>query len=515
MTHFAPIKTILFDAGEEEDLPLLNRVQAGILLEVLKDMLLPAASCAAANSRARSRYGASSSQAGQNDGLSSSAPLVSLAGPRKRRGLSRTDGAGFPIRQPDRNPHIAEHAHPRTHPSPHSSGCHEFCLRQRDALGMRHHDRDAPVFVGQAADAVQRTVRIRRVGVGNITVVIDVAQWRPCTRPNSDAALSSKRPCPRHARSQSAFSTRPCRPGIATGSRRLRRGSSGASNCSDLLRRKRGQLIGARNEVAQVRQHLAAVADTEGKRIAAIEKTRRTGRECASGKGSTWPSRRRHRARHRTRNRRRQRGPGSWTGVSRPSRMIAHVHVDVTAKPARMNAAAISYWLLTPCSRRIATRGRAAPAIGRETSSLPDRRTAVTFSPGSAVVEDAVELFLRRRGIVSQRLDAIARLRPLALQSRCVRFSQQFGLAVANESEPASVPRRGRSRSLDPIPIEHHLHLGAACSSPPARRRPASSLKSCASRISRCEPLSCRRRPRRLANIISATVASSPPSLRS
>ena len=35
---FAPIKAVLFDAGEEEDLPLLNRVQAGILLEVMKDM---------------------------------------------------------------------------------------------------------------------------------------------------------------------------------------------------------------------------------------------------------------------------------------------------------------------------------------------------------------------------------------------------------------------------------------------------------------------------------------------
>ena len=35
---FAPIKAILFDGGEEEDLPLLNRFQAGILLEILKDM---------------------------------------------------------------------------------------------------------------------------------------------------------------------------------------------------------------------------------------------------------------------------------------------------------------------------------------------------------------------------------------------------------------------------------------------------------------------------------------------
>lgn len=35
---FAPIKGVLFDTDEEEDLPLLNRAQAGILLEILKDM---------------------------------------------------------------------------------------------------------------------------------------------------------------------------------------------------------------------------------------------------------------------------------------------------------------------------------------------------------------------------------------------------------------------------------------------------------------------------------------------
>lgn len=35
---FAPIKTILFESGQEEDLPLLSRAHAGIMLEVLKDM---------------------------------------------------------------------------------------------------------------------------------------------------------------------------------------------------------------------------------------------------------------------------------------------------------------------------------------------------------------------------------------------------------------------------------------------------------------------------------------------
>jgi hypothetical protein len=35
---FEPIKRVIFEAGEEEDIPLLNRAQAGVLLEVLKDM---------------------------------------------------------------------------------------------------------------------------------------------------------------------------------------------------------------------------------------------------------------------------------------------------------------------------------------------------------------------------------------------------------------------------------------------------------------------------------------------
>ena len=37
--NFEPIKNVIFGSGQEEDLPLLNRAQAGILLEVLKDML--------------------------------------------------------------------------------------------------------------------------------------------------------------------------------------------------------------------------------------------------------------------------------------------------------------------------------------------------------------------------------------------------------------------------------------------------------------------------------------------
>ena len=36
---FEPIKKVLFDTADEDSLPILNRAQAGVLLEVLKDML--------------------------------------------------------------------------------------------------------------------------------------------------------------------------------------------------------------------------------------------------------------------------------------------------------------------------------------------------------------------------------------------------------------------------------------------------------------------------------------------
>lgn len=35
---FAPVKQVLFESEQEEDLPLLNRAQAGVLLEIMKDL---------------------------------------------------------------------------------------------------------------------------------------------------------------------------------------------------------------------------------------------------------------------------------------------------------------------------------------------------------------------------------------------------------------------------------------------------------------------------------------------
>ena len=54
--------------------------------------------------------------------------------------------------------------------------------------------------------------------------------------------------------------------------------------------------------------------------------------------------------------------PRNSSSARRPSRM-SDMCTSTAAKPARMKAAAISTWLFTPCSRRIATRGLAPVAM--------------------------------------------------------------------------------------------------------------------------------------------------------
>ena len=70
---------------------------------------------------------------------------------------------------------------------------------------------------------------------------------------------------------------------------------------------------------------------------------------------------------------------------SRPDR-ISLMCTSTAAKPARSNAAAISICPLTPCSRRIATRGRTAVAItGRGTGLSDGSNVSAGETPGSSL----------------------------------------------------------------------------------------------------------------------------------
>ena len=194
------------------------------------------------------------------------------------------------------------------------------------------------------------------------------------------------------------------------------------------------------------------------------------------GRGSTWPSRRRRRARRRRRTRRTRRGRGRSRSNDPPSRSL--MWTSMHSKPARSKAAAISICPFTPCSRRIAMRGRRPPArrsagsLGRRESKgtkaerVPDRRG-----------RSAVRAPRRRSRIVAESLHAPGGLRP----------DPRSSLAVASSSarpRPGSAPdrrlgrpsggvrRRARSRESTRAP---GLEIAALriC-----RTAPSSSLKS-------------------------------------
>ena len=65
---------------------------------------------------------------------------------------------------------------------------------------------------------------------------------------------------------------------------------------------------------------------------------------------------------------------------------------SMASNPARVNAAAISTWPLTPCSRRIATRGRAPVAMYGAAMSSAGSNVSFGVMPGILFVDSATRL---------------------------------------------------------------------------------------------------------------------------
>ena len=160
-----------------------------------------------------------------------------------------------------------------------------------------------------------------------------------------------------------------------------------ASNCSDRLRTKRGQCDapGTRSPSALIIWQPLHTPSANA--VAAARRTPRTRRRAARRTGSTSPSPRPRRARRRTRSRRRRRCPRTRRASCRPDARSV-MCTSHASKPARSNAAAISTWPLTPCSRSTATRGRAPVATNGAATSAPDRTRRSAPGPRSPRVAD-------------------------------------------------------------------------------------------------------------------------------
>ena len=186
------------------------------------------------------------------------------------------------------------------------------------------------------------------------------------------------------------------------------------------------------------------------------------------------------------------------------------------SKPARSNTAAVSTWLLTPCSRRIATAGRAPRAmygrgdvlLGIEASARPRARDR---PPQSAPRTP------RRRTADHRAGGACAMRSPTRRACRSAQASSNCDRADLASARAARSPaRRGTARHR-PSPCRAE-HVDERRGSSPAQHlhapRPAPRRTAARARAPRAAG-SAMSRPQWPANAISTSVTNRPPSERS
>ena len=136
---------------------------------------------------------------------------------------------------------------------------------------------------------------------------------------------------------------------------------------------------GAGYDTTQVGQHLAAVADTQAEAVGAVEEPLELVPEAVVVEYGFLPSRRLRPGRRRRKNPPQATRPASLS--SDADRVIrSFILMSMQSKPARSNAAAISTWPLTPCSRKIPTPGLAVLTYG---AGLSIWNVDANDSPGS------------------------------------------------------------------------------------------------------------------------------------
>ena len=389
--------------------------------------------------------------------------------------------------------------------------------KTRSGCGIRIVD--AAVGRGQRRDAAGRAVGVLRIALGRRGRGGRRSARRPGPPPRAPRrrrrSANSARPSP-CATAIGSARARPCREEASTGSSRSSTSARRASNCSLRLRTKRGQALGAGDELLEVRHHLAAVADAEREGVGAREERRERVARARVEAGSTSPSPRRaeHVAVREAAARREAPEPSRRRAPERMSVMCT----STASKPARWNAAAISTWPLTPCSRRIATRGRdAARDEAARRCRRRDRRSGAPSRPGSSARDAASVLLVGAGRVVAQRLHRVRRLRPEAAQTRArarrrsARRARRRIDAVVRDAGGRSRDGARRGRGARSVSVTRATSAGAHLTT-----APSSSLKSARDAASPpAAPTTRTSRPMPPANAISSSVTNRPPSLRS
>ena len=138
-----------------------------------------------------------------------------------------------------------------------------------------------------------------------------------------------------------------------------------------------------------------------------------------------------------------------------PAREVAHVHVDRaetrTQEYGRHFVLAVDALLTEYRDPRFRHADVRRPDLLRRIKGQPH------LQPGVVIVQQAVELLPGRRGVVSQRLYAIAGLRPGALHVSTRKLQNERIVTSHGQHRLVFDPPDRRRR--DAVPVENHLHL--------------------------------------------------------
>ena len=159
---------------------------------------------------------------------------------------------------------VAENPHPGSVITP-FIGVPGVLRGQRHTLRMRHHDRNAPIVAGKAANATCRSVRIGRVCGGGCAVIVDVTQRDLAAGLRVVICEDSLTFAMRGRDGQARTAHTGKKNGGAL------RDLDQAQSCFELLRLVTPECrpeTCTGNKFSQVRQHLAAVTDTKRKAVA-------------------------------------------------------------------------------------------------------------------------------------------------------------------------------------------------------------------------------------------------------
>src|SRR5450830_827633 len=335
------------------------------------------------------------------------------------------------------HPHasVAEHAHPRAVFAP-LFRAPRVLHGTEHTFRVRHHDSHATVAAGEAGDPARRAVRVGRVAFGDLAVVVDEAHGHAAGHVGFEQGFFAGELGMAFTVSDGDWHTRA---GHALQEDRvglLHHGDTGFELFGTVTHEVRPELA-ARDQFVEVGHHLATVAHTQGEAVVALEEALERIASTAVEQGRLGPAftGTQHVAVGET-----AAGHQAFEliEVDATGEDVAHVYVDRieagTVECGRHFHLAVDA-LLTQYGNLWAN----AFLDVRRGDVLVDVEAELGAQARVVFFQDHVEFLLGVVGVITQALDLVAGLGPLALQQTTLAF--EHGIAIEDDVDLTVVDR--------------------------------------------------------------------------